>query len=155
VFLWGQKQERTPTWYGMFLPDGSETETIDVMHYIWKGGWPDNRAPQIKSLKLDSKTPAKDVRLNAKGVYKAKVEALDPDGDQLQYHWEILHESKATEAGGDPEEIPIAISGLMEHPDTDQVVIKAPAEAGAYRLFVYVRDGHGNAGHANIPFLVE
>ncbi len=50
---------------------------------------------------------------------------------------------------------PWPLTGLMEHSDTDQVVIKAPAEAGAYRLFVYVRDGHGNAGHANIPFLVE
>ncbi len=37
VFFWDQKQERTPTWYGMFLADGSETETIDVMHYIWTG----------------------------------------------------------------------------------------------------------------------
>ena len=52
VFLWGQKQERTPTWYGMFLSDGSETETIDVMHYIWNDTWPDNRSPQIKSMML-------------------------------------------------------------------------------------------------------
>jgi hypothetical protein len=43
----------------------------------------------------------------------------------------------------------------MDKLDTDRVVIKAPAEPGAYRLFVYVRDGQGNAGHANIPFLVE
>ena len=35
VFLWGNKQERTPTWYGVFLEDGQETESIDVMHFIW------------------------------------------------------------------------------------------------------------------------
>ncbi len=28
VFLWGQKQERTPTWYGLFLEDGKETEVL-------------------------------------------------------------------------------------------------------------------------------
>ena len=155
VFLWGQKQERTPTWYGMFLPDGSETETIDVMHYLWNDSWPDNRSPQIKSMQLDSKTSTKNIRLDANGTYKARVKALDPDGDELQYHWEILHESKATQEGGDPEEEPKALNGLMDKTNTDQIVIKAPAETGAYRLFVYVRDGQGHAGHANIPFLVE
>ena len=155
VFLWGQKQERTPTWYGMFLSDGSKTEAVDVMQSIWTGDWPDNRAPQIKSMNLDSKTSAKDIKLDANGSYKASVKAVDPDGDQLQYHWEIRHESQATQEGGDREELPEALTGLMEHDDNEQVVIKAPAEAGAYRLFVYVRDGQGSAGHANIPFLVE
>ena len=155
VFLWGQKQERTPTWYGMFLSDGSKTEAVDVMQSIWTGDWPDNRAPQIKSMNLDSKTSAKDIRLDANGSYKARVKAVDPDGDKLQYHWEIRHESQATQEGGDREELPEALTGLMERDDTEKVDIKAPAVAGAYRLFVYVRDGQGSAGHANIPFLVE
>jgi len=155
VFLWGQKQERTPTWYGMFLPDGSETESIDVMHHLWSGSWPDNRSPQIKSMKLDSKTSTKNVRLDANGTYRARVNALDPDGDKLQYQWEILHESKATQEGGDREEVPETLTGLIDRSDTDRVVIKAPSNPGAYRLFVYIRDGNRNAGHANIPFLVE
>ena len=155
VFLWGQKQERTPTWYGMFLADGSETETVDVMHYLWKGSWPDNRSPQVKSMKLNSKAAKKSVKLDASGSYKASVKASDPDGDKLQYQWEILRESKATQEGGDREEEPEALTGLIDRSDTDRIVMKAPEEPGAYRLFVYIRDGSGNAGHANIPFLVE
>ena len=155
VFLWGQKQERTPTWYGMFLADGSETETIDVMHYLWKGNWPANRSPQVKSMKLNSKTAKKSVKLDASGSYKARVKASDPDGDELQYDWKILRESKATQEGGDREEVPEAMTGLIGRTDTDRVVMRAPEEPGAYRLFVYIRDGNGNAGHANIPFLVE
>ena len=31
AFLWGQKQERTPTWYGMFLPNGDKLAAVDAM----------------------------------------------------------------------------------------------------------------------------
>ena len=35
-FLWGQKQESTSTWHGMYLSNGNPTEAVDVMHYCWK-----------------------------------------------------------------------------------------------------------------------
>jgi hypothetical protein len=155
VFLWGQKQERTPTWYGMFLADGSETEAIDTMHYIWTGNWPENRSPQIGSMQLDSRTSANDIVLQAGARYQAGVVASDPDGDPLTFHWEVMRESEATQSGGDKEEIPEKIEGLLDSPGLDQTAITTPRDAGAYRLFIYVYDGQGNAGHANIPFLVE
>lgn len=155
VFLWGQKQERTPTWYGMFLADGSETETIDVMHYIWNGSWPDNRAPQIKLAQLDDKTSAQDVVLISGQTYAASVQATDPDNDDLVYHWEIKHESEATQEGGDQEDIPVSVSGLIARPGSSSSEIIAPEVQGAYRLFVYIYDGNGKAAHANIPFFVK
>lgn len=100
VFLWGQKQERTPTWYGMFLADGTETETVDVMHYLWNGQWPDNRSPRIDSLLLDSRSAHGNVALAAGATYEAAVEAADPDGDALDFRWEVMRESTATQTGG-------------------------------------------------------
>ena len=155
VFYWGQKQERTPTWYGMFLEDGSETETIDVMQYIWTGAWPDNRSPQIDKLLFDSQSSPDDIVVHAGESYSAEVKARDPDGDELHYAWEIKRESEATEEGGDREEIPETINGLIDNPDSKSIAVTAPDQAGAYRLFVYIRDGKGHAGHANLPFLVK
>jgi hypothetical protein len=155
VFLWGQKQERTPTWYGMFLEDGTETETIDVMEYIWTGSWPDNRSPQIISMELGLKTSADDIIVAAHSRQEARVIARDPDDDKLRYQWEIMQESEATQEGGDREEVPMALNQLFESSDSDSVIFSAPDKPGAYRLFVYVLDGKGNAGHANIPFLVR
>ena len=154
VFLWGQKQERTPTWYGMFLEDGSETETIDVMRYIWNGAWPDNRSPQIEGMLLDAKGAGGDVTLVSGEPYPASVAAADPDGDALIYRWKVMRESTATQTGGDREELPETLSGLIDDASRNKIVVTAPAEAGAYRLFVYVHDGQGHAGHANLPFRV-
>jgi hypothetical protein len=155
VFLWGQKQERTPTWYGMFLEDGTETEVVDVMHYIWNGSWPANRSPRIESFMLDSKSSQEDVILSAGESYPAKVVVSDPEGDPLEYRWEIMKESEATQTGGDKEKVPEKLAGLIEGGNTPDVAISAPLSAGAYRLFVYAYDGQGHAGHANIPFLVQ
>ena len=156
VFLWGQKQERTPTWYGLFLEDGAVTEAVDVMHYIWNDGtWPENRSPGVGEMTLDAKTAHDSVVLDAGVQYEATLPARDPDGDALSFRWEVMRESEATEAGGDLEEVPETIEGLIDDPGRDTIRITAPSEPGAYRLFAYVYDGKGSAGHANIPFLVE
>ncbi len=155
VFLWGQKQERTPTWYGMFLADGAKTATIDVMHYIWNGEWPANRSPRVESMLLDEKNSLQDVAISAGQKYTASITASDPDGDDIEFRWEVMRESDATQEGGDKEEIPELLSGLIDHVDGGEIKLTAPAESGAYRLFVYVYDEHGNAGHANVPFKVE
>ncbi len=155
VFLWGQKQERTPTWYGLFLEDGSETEAIDVMHYIWNAEWPANRSPVVEGMFLDGRGAHDSVILAADAVYEARMEAADPDRDALRYRWEIMRESEATQEGGDLEEVPQRIEGRIDASDRDRVRVTAPTEPGAYRLFAYVYDGQGNAGHANIPFYVQ
>ncbi len=155
VFLWGQKQERTPTWYGMFLEDGTETEAVDVMHRIWNGEWPENRSPTVEGMFLDARSANDSVVLDAGVEYEASLRAADPDGDDLTYRWEIMRESEATQEGGDLEEVPDTISGRIVGPHRSQVRVTAPEQPGAYRLFAYVYDSKGKAGHANIPFYVE
>ena len=155
VFLWGQKQERTPTWYGMLLEDGSKTETIDIMHHIWTGSWPENRAPSISEMTLDSKGSHDSVTLEAGQSYTARIGASDPENDPLKFSWVVMEESQATQTGGDREDVPEALTGLVSGDARGHAKLAAPSEPGAYRLFVYVHDGKGNAGHANIPFLVK
>ncbi|MGA2176839.1 MAG: hypothetical protein ABSH38_17835 [Verrucomicrobiota bacterium] len=155
VFLWGQKQERTPTWYGMFLPSGEATEAVDVMQFIWTDRWPEFRSPQLKGFWLDGKTARQNVHLSAGHSYAARVLAQAPANAPLNYSWEIMEESGAQSTGGDFEPQPQCLPGLVLAGAAAEAHIKAPAEAGAYRLFVYVLDGHGKAAYANIPFYVD
>ncbi len=155
VFLWGQKQERTPTWYGIFTEDGQETEVVDVMQYLWSGHWPRNRAPHLASLRLNGRQAADTVYLKASQPYPAAAVVTDPDKDPLTYRWELLPESTDLKNGGDRESRPAPIAGLLSAESAGKAQLQAPAKAGAYRLFLYASDGHGNVATGNIPFYVK
>ena len=66
-----------------------------------------------------------------------------------------MRESATSKTGGDKEEVPETMTGLLSVANPGSAELRAPDEPGAYRLFVYVYDGNGKAGHANIPFYVE
>jgi len=155
VFLWGQKQERTPTWYGMFLETGEETATVDVMHFLWNNKWPTNRSPHLEGAWLDGKTAQQNIRLMPGKSYPAKLTARDENNDALTYSWEILEESRDLKDGGDAESKPPSLPGLISMSNEPATSITVPAKPGAYRLFGYVFDGKGGAAHVNIPFQVE
>jgi hypothetical protein len=150
VFLWGQKQEKTSTWYGMLLPTGETTETLDTMSALWTGGFPDERAPSVTTIASTlGFTP-----IAPGSKFEASVIARDPDGDRLEYEWLIVDESVVVSAGGDPEDALRGYPGLTRR-SAATAWFHAPDEPGAYRLFVTVRDGTGRAATANTPFLVE
>jgi hypothetical protein len=153
VFLWGQKQETTPTWYGLFLEDGKETGVMDELEKGWSGEYPDNRSPQIESYTMNGKTRYDGVYVESGNSTTAKIVARDADGDQLTYRWEILPESTDIKVGGDKESKPEAIDMKIESQTEEGTIrFRAPKEEGPYRLFVYIYDGNGNAATANFPF---
>jgi hypothetical protein len=155
VFLWGQKQERTPTWYGLFTEKGEETEVMDVLQYEWTGRWPQNRAPHISAFTLGGKTATEAVTLKSGQPISAQATVRDPDKDPLTYRYELLPESTDLKQGGDRENRPAAVGGRINANASGVAQLAAPRQPGAYRLFVYAEDGHGNVATGNIPFLVQ
>ena len=68
VFTWGFKMEATPTWYGMFLPDGAPLGAVDVMTELWSGSPPKNLAPTVEPLVIEGEPqlePGDEVRVRA------------------------------------------------------------------------------------------
>ena len=153
VFMWGQKQERTPTWFGVFTESGEETEAVDVMQNAWTGSWPDNRAPQVNSIFLGGRNAHDNITITAGGTYDVSFQVTDPDDDALAYRWELKPESSSQSVGGKFEQAIGSLGGYIVNPSAAKTRITVPGP-GAYRLFAYANDGHGSAAHANIPFLV-
>jgi hypothetical protein len=154
VFLWGQKQETTPTWYGIFTPGGYETEVMDELEYVWTGEWPENRAPSIASLTADDQTPFDNLYVDAGDVVTFEATVTDPEDESLRYEWELLPESTDIRAGGDAESRPDAVSLDVVRRQDGTLAVRAPQREGPYRMFVYAYDGHGNVATANFPFFV-
>ena len=149
AFLWGQKQERTPTWYGLLLKSGERTAASDVLSKAWTGSEPEFLAPEIEPVKVEPGT-----LLKPGARVRAHVHARSRDAGQLAYQWVLMHESTERTVGGDPEKVPdeVSIPGLTV--DSASVEFDAPPP-GNYRLFVYVREGRGVAATANVPMRVE
>jgi len=155
AFLWGQKQERTPTWYGTLMETGERTEAADALQYIWQGVWPRNRAPSVSLIRLAGETANQSVVGVAGMRLQADVVALDAENDALTYRWTVRPESQAKEIGGDPEVVPSPVPNLISLPSGAKVAVLMPPQPGAYRLFVEVLDDAGGVGHANLPFYVQ
>lgn len=155
VFLWGQKQERTPTWYGLFLASGESTPGTDAMQYLWTGKWPENRSPSIAPIRLDARTARDSITLKPGQRVEARVDAADPEGDPLAYRWTVREESRAKTTGGDAEQVPPEVAVPMTDAGDGTLRLAAPDAPGHYRLFVEVRDGKGHAAYANLPFRVR
>jgi len=156
VFLWGQKQETTPTWYGVFLETGEKTQAIDVLYEVWTGEKPATQAPEINAYMLDGNTKYEGPIVNKGNQVDVKLEFTDADNDVVSVDWELLPESTDIKAGGDKEDRPDAITGAVTYSmATGSAKLSVPSQTGPYRLFVYVRDKDGKVATSNIPFLVQ
>lgn len=156
VFLWGQKQERTPTWYGVFLENGRHTEAAQTMYQLWTSEDCDNPVPKYPLLTLEGAEAISSVRLTEGSTYSAQVNCQVTDNQSISYRWELMKEvEKSQESdGGDFEPTPDIVWHQSQSDKLQRVEFEAP-EAGEYRLFVYLDDGFGGSATANMPILVE
>jgi hypothetical protein len=155
VFHWAQHMEKTHTWYGMFLEDGSRTAAIDVMTRVWSGREPANRCPVVSRITATPQGEPEHVYSQGQEI-RCMVAASDPDGDRLDITWEVRPDvADNPNVGGDREEPVRPLAGAVVRSQGTSAVVRLPGAAGNWRVFVYVRDGRGNAATANLPLRVE
>ncbi|MBC7695766.1 MAG: hypothetical protein H7141_10000 [Burkholderiales bacterium] len=155
AFYWGFKQARTHTLLSLYLESGEKIGVIDKLQKEWTGIDPANKSPLIKPIGIDDKHVHKGIFLKPSSKHMAFTDASDPDNDQIQFKWEILYESNEKKEGGDTENKPGAIRGLILDGKGKTLLFMAPDKEGPYRLFVYVFDGKNNVATANAPFYVK
>ena len=154
-FLWGQKQESTATWHGMFLSNGQPTEAVDVMHFCWLGEWPQTRAPSIRNISLENIGWRKDHILSPSSKATLSIEFLKYNNKEVIVEYVLYPEAFSDKIGGDIQKSPDPINFEVVKQSDNELIFVTPKKKGAYRLFAFVKNKKGQSSVANIPFLVE
>ena len=154
-FLWGQKQESTATWHGMFLKNGNPTEAVDVMHYCWKGEWPNSRAPSIRDISLENIGWRKDHIIEPSRQATVKIEYSKYNNKKVYIEYVLYPEAFSNKIGGDIQKSPDPIPFEIVRQTENELIFISPKKKGAYRLFAFVKNDKGQSSVANIPFLIQ
>lgn len=149
VFFWDSKQEATATWFGMFLPGGERLEMIDAMTQAWSRKHPADRCPQIRNLEFA--TPQN--QFHPGELIRVKLAVTDPENQPLGVAWRIFEEAPAFTQANGYETVPRGLKDQIITPLDDGAVFSAPGP-GAWRIFVFIYDGAGNAATGNLCFHV-
>jgi hypothetical protein len=150
AFAWGNKQEATATWYGLFLDDGSRLEALDTLSELWSGRKPANRCPQIASLKVLG-----DDQVDPGATVRVKLDVADPEKDPLKITWKLTKDLEQYQAGGDAQAAPPEYPEAIVKQGETQVELKMPTGGGGYWLYAIVHDNHGGAAVADVPLRVN
>ena len=150
VFTWGYKMEATPTWFGMFLPDGSRLGAVDVMTELWSGTPPTDLSPTVEPLVVEGQAEA-----DPGDELRVRAVIADPEGGAIRARWVLHPESGEYVTGGDFRAMPPAMEGAVFETSAEGARVRMPDEPGPYRLYLYAYDEAGNAATANVRLLVK
>ena len=150
VFAWGNKQEATATWFGLFLPDGSRLEAADEMRLLWSGAPVPNHCPRMDPPTVDGAG-----RVEPGQVVKVLGAVTDPENDPLKIEWRLTKDPGEYATGGDAQAAGESFPDAVVTNGGKSVEVKMPAGGGGYWLYCTARDDHGGAAVATVPLYVN
>jgi len=164
-FLWGQKQEKTHTWYGMFLHNnlgGNPVGSVEAMMYAWTGAYPANRYPVLASPNAILAGDLGNIGTGSKRVFAlnqridVQVSVTDPENRTLRIEWDLRKDVSGNPVqGGSWEEEIAPIAGAVVSKSGNTARIQLPNVEERYRVYVYVYDDAGQAATANIAIRTD
>lgn len=148
VFYWGQKNEVTPTWYSLFGTKREKTQAVFELAKIWSDNKLTYKGPELDYILLNEKGAAESIILSPQTEVKTEVILPQSKTQNLEYHWEIRHESwyKMHES--------ILAEDVHFQKTGNKVTFTTPEKEGPYRLFLYLTNESDYFATANIPFYV-
>lgn len=153
LFYWGEKEERTPTWFSPFLKDGGRTEMPRAAAQIFKGSNPHYDGPRLGYILLEGLGAPSSITLVPGQNATASIHNASPDPSGLEVRWELHPENWFRTSRTEWKETAAIPTGFIEK-SPSEMVFKTPEKEGPYRLYLYLTDAQGQVATANIPFYI-
>lgn len=153
VFYWGQKEERTPTWFSAFLPDGRPTRVVHEAKAFFGVKSTPYTGPELGYILLEGRGAPSSIMLSPGKELTATIHNTFPDPSELEVQWEIRQENWFRDGTTTWNRTAIIPTDFILKESGDMSFI-SPEEEGPYRLYLYLGDNKGQAATANIPFYI-
>jgi len=154
VFYWGQKQERTHTWFNIFDEHGRKSQVYYELQKFWSKNTVVQEPPRLKYMLVDNKGAKDNIVFTPNEQKKAQVFFNEKADSAFQINWEIHNEGWNYEGGGAKHKPTKKIQGCIENTNGNEVTFRAPQVEGPYRIFAFIYDDEGNFATTNTPFYV-
>jgi len=135
----GLRNQDSLTWYNMNYGN-LRREGYWAIYELYTGKKPSNRPPKITSMIVN---PVSDVKPGTQ--VNVQVEASDVDGNLLSYDYFVTNIAKD----------PLIVEKPTFYPAQPEILkpgaarVRMPEQAGVYRVYAFVTDGHDNVAIAD------
>lgn len=152
MFYWGNKLERTHTWFSLFK-DGYKSESIIVIESMWNKSdntWDEGR---IDYMLVNDKRAHENVIFAPGELSHAEIFFHNNYNDSVRIEWEIYPEAWYS----DTNEVVLnnyePIDSFINF-ENSKTTFHAPIKEGPYRIFAYIYNKDGFFATTNTPFYV-
>ena len=153
VFYWGEKHERTHTWFSLFIAKYGKSELVQEIKHLWKGSYSYTPSIGLEYMLVDEKGAPSNLIFAPNQIKEAKIKFSHPQHDGTHIRWEVYPEAWQYKAN-DKEKKPDSITGSILKSKGEEATFVTPTEEGPYRIFAYISDNEGNFATTNVPFYV-
>lgn len=153
VFYWGEKHERTHTWFSLFIEKYGKSELVEEIKHLWKESYSNTPSIGLEYMLVDEKGAQSNLIFAPNQVKEAKIKFSHAQHDSVRISWEVYPEAWQYKAN-DKEKKPGPIIGSIINTTGEEATFVTPTEEGPYRIFAYIFDNEGNFATTNTPFYV-
>jgi hypothetical protein len=158
LFYWGNKHERTYTWFSLFMDD-KKLESLKTIKHLWNGTEITDSWIGLEYVLVDGKGSFDNVVFEPNQLKQSEIVFSNGNPPDVQIKWEIYPEAWSWPwwLRQDTARIDFSPIRKMERFvgfNENKATFLTPEKDGAYRLFAFAFDSEGYFATANIPFYI-